>query len=235
MRTTSRSDHLPTTREIREVFAEEVNALGGSVANVYDNGVLLIARAVLDAHADVRPGDSVRAGIALRALGPEALVYPYTFRLVCSNGAIAAHALEGRRVARVEDAAMLAPAYEAAVASSEIRDAIRACASPGAFAAVTSGLRSAAETGADVALQLLPFLAHLPQHAVESALPYILRRFEGGTDRSAFGLLNAVTSVARDTNDPETRWRLEELGGSMPARLVPSRPTQATTGALAAV
>ena len=27
--------------------------------------------------------------------------------------------------------------------------------------------------------------------------------------------MNAVTSVARDTRDPETRWRLEELGGGI--------------------
>jgi len=235
MRTTSRSDHLPTTREIREVFAEEVEALGGTVANVYDNGALLIARAVLSAHADIRPGDGMRAGVALRALGPEALVYPYTIRLVCSNGAIAAHALEGRRVARVESSGMIAPSYEATVASAAIRDAVRVCATPDAFAAVTSGLRSAAETGADVALHLLPFLTHLPRHAVESALPYILRRFEEGPDRSAFGLLNAVTSVARDTTDPETRWQLESLGGSMPARLLPQRPTSTPTAELASV
>jgi hypothetical protein len=50
-------------------------------------------------------------------------------------------------------------------------------------------------------------------------LPLIVERFTLGRDRSAFGLLNAVTSVARDTRDPETRWRLEELGGTMPAHL----------------
>ncbi len=27
--------------------------------------------------------------------------------------------------------------------------------------------------------------------------------------------MNAVTSVARDTRDPVTRWRLEELGGQI--------------------
>jgi hypothetical protein len=29
--------------------------------------------------------------------------------------------------------------------------------------------------------------------------------------------MNAVTSVARDTRDPELRWRLEEFGGGIPA------------------
>jgi hypothetical protein len=27
--------------------------------------------------------------------------------------------------------------------------------------------------------------------------------------------MNAITSLARDTRDPERRWRLEELGGGM--------------------
>jgi hypothetical protein len=29
--------------------------------------------------------------------------------------------------------------------------------------------------------------------------------------------MNAVTAVARETSDPETKWRLEEVGGSIPA------------------
>jgi hypothetical protein len=40
-----------------------------------------------------------------------------------------------------------------------------------------------------------------------------------GPDQSAFGVLNAVTSLARDTRDPETRWQLEELGGALPSHL----------------
>jgi hypothetical protein len=50
----------------------------------------------------------------------------------------------------------------------------------------------------------------------------ILDRFTKGSDRSRFGLMNAVTSLARDTRDPELRWRLEELGGAIPAGRVPS-------------
>ena len=48
--------------------------------------------------------------------------------------------------------------------------------------------------------------------------------FISGSDRNRFGLMNAVTSVARDTRDPDARWRLEELGGGIGARLRPRRP-----------
>jgi hypothetical protein len=37
-----------------------------------------------------------------------------------------------------------------------------------------------------------------------------------------FGLVNAVTSVARDQKDPQVRWRLEELGGGILAMRFPS-------------
>jgi hypothetical protein len=38
-----------------------------------------------------------------------------------------------------------------------------------------------------------------------------------------YALMNAVTAVARDEEDPETKWDLEELGGCVPA-LVPNGP-----------
>jgi hypothetical protein len=48
-----------------------------------------------------------------------------------------------------------------------------------------------------------------------------MERFFQEADRSRFALMNAVTSVARDTRDPEVRWRLEELGGGILAGRTP--------------
>ena len=45
----------------------------------------------------------------------------------------------------------------------------------------------------------------------------IMRQYLGNRDQTGFGLMNAVTAVARDQRDPEVRWRLEELGGGVPA------------------
>jgi hypothetical protein len=39
--------------------------------------------------------------------------------------------------------------------------------------------------------------------------------------------MNAVTSLARDSRDPDDRWRLEELGGGIGARLRPQKPADA--------
>ena len=49
-------------------------------------------------------------------------------------------------------------------------------------------------------------------------------------DDSVFGLMNAVTSVAREEPDPEVRWDLEELGGGIPA-MVPDVPKPSDTAA----
>jgi hypothetical protein len=164
--------------------------------------------------------------------GPDILVQPYTFRRVCSNGAIAAHALEARRIERVEAVEVFVPAYEVATALAAVRTAARECAAPKAFETVVGELRSAAEAEADVALHLLPMLARLPAEVASRVLPQILGRFAAERDRTVFALLNAVTSVGRDTRDPEVRWRLEELGGTMPARLTP-KPGVAPAAALA--
>ena len=43
----------------------------------------------------------------------------------------------------------------------------------------------------------------------------IMQRFARDRDQTIFGFMNAITSLARDTRDPQTRWRLEELGGSV--------------------
>lgn len=233
MPNTFQLEHLPTTQEILEVFTDEITSLGGRVLDVVDVDQQLFARAVLPVEADVRPSDSVAAGIAVRATAAEIVVHPYTVRRVCSNGAIAAQALESRRVERIQSVEVFRPEYEVAVILRDLRDAIRGCGTTEAFAKVTEELRSTVDVDADVMLRLLPSLARLPRHVVASIMPDILRRYTAERDRSVFGLLNAVTSAARDTRDPDIRWRLEETGGSLPARL--PRAPRATRAAPALI
>src|SRR5689334_17059289 len=112
----------PTTQEIRETFAEEIALLGGEVHDAFDDGARLFLRGVVPIAADVRPGDAIRGGVALRTAGPDLLVHPYTFREVCTNGAIRAHALQTRRVARVESATFDWPVREVV---ADLRDAVQ--------------------------------------------------------------------------------------------------------------
>jgi hypothetical protein len=210
--------HGLTTSELRTLFEEEIAAAGGSVLDVFDDGRCLFARSLLPDVREVQSGDGVQGGVALRASGAEVWVHPYVFRLVCRNGAVRSHALQTRHIVFEE----FALPDEAAGA---VRAAVRECLEPEAFADGAQEMRTAREKEADLALDLLPRLAGLPPHTKAFLMRQILERFSSEDDRSRFGLMNAVTSLARDTSDPELRWRLEELGGAIPALRTPRRPT----------
>jgi hypothetical protein len=222
--------YWPTPRDIEELFAEEITAAGGKVTDVYNDGARLFARSTLPQVLEVRPKDKVQGGVALRSIPGEIQVHPYVFRRVCRNGAIMAHALETLRL----EAGQFPDSPDCVVeVTAELRQALRACCTEEAFTASTEEMRSAATIDADLMIQLLPALARMPQDTVAHVLPLIMRRFERRRDRSVFGLMNAVTAVARETRDPETRWRLEELGGGIGARLRPTpRPGNASARAV---
>ena len=51
-----------TTTTIREAFAEEILAVGGTVTEAFDDGRRLFARSVLARSCEVLPDDRVRHG-----------------------------------------------------------------------------------------------------------------------------------------------------------------------------
>jgi hypothetical protein len=208
--------YLPAAPEILETFEQEVRELGGTVRDVYAEGDLLYARAVLPSQMDVRPGDRVHGGIAVRTHDTEILVHPYTYRVVCTNGAILASPMASRVVERV-DLAAATPIINAVL--DELRAALHVGGASPTLDTAVRAMRSAAERDADLLIELMPALPHMPPGVRASVLRSIVRRYETDGDRSVLGLVNAVTSVARDTVDPDLRWRLEEVGGGMLARV----------------
>jgi hypothetical protein len=125
--------YLPAGPEILEALEQEVRDLGGNVPDVYAEGDLLYARAVLAGAAEARPGDRIHGGVAVRTHDTEILIHPYSYRVVCTNGAIAAFATGSRVVERVEVAA---PGTAINAVLDELRAAIRAAAAPAARRAV---------------------------------------------------------------------------------------------------
>jgi hypothetical protein len=207
-----------TTRDVAQVFAEEIEALGGRVCDRFDDtGCRLFLRSILPEEREVRRRDRLQGGVAVMASEVEIRVHPYVFRQVCSNGAIRCHAVQTRtvEVPSVE--------WEAHDAILELRDAVRACAQRGAFIEGVDEIRSTlAERDVDVLLTLMPMLSSLPGGVLGKTVRSIMSRAmderRGGVGRGAtrFAWMNAITSVARDTRDPELRWRLEEIGGGVP-------------------
>lgn len=220
------STRAPTTQEIQAVIVEEVTRAGGTVLNCLVDEDRLYLRSVLPGIREVLPGDTFQGGVAAMATEAEVFVHPYTFRQVCSNGAIFAQAIQTRRVQRARSDASDLIIHELI---AELRDAVRACSEPEAFSTAAKQMRSAVEMRTDLMLQLLSHLSRGSQ-SLAASLPAILRRFTEGRDDSVFGLMNAVTSVARDEPRPETRWRLEELGGAVLQDL-PLTPRPGSTAA----
>lgn len=199
---------IPSTAELRDVFQETVDALGGAVKEVFDDGRCLFGRSVLPWKSEVASGDEVQAGVAIRGLDGEVAVHPYLFRQVCRNGAILAQSVGTRQVEWMEG---LDPGWMIA----EVREAIQACAEPGGFRAVVDRLRDARHTEVNVLLNLTSHLTALPPDLIREILEHVTREYERGGDESRYGFINAVTAVARTTRDPEAKWDLEVLGGRL--------------------
>jgi hypothetical protein len=206
------------TREIAEIFAQAITSLDGEVTDLFDDAARLFGRSVLPPQEQVQPGDAVQGGVALMVFEGDVWIHPYVFRRVCTNGAIRAHATQTTRL----DLPILQGQSEYFVAS--LRQAIRACAAPDVLKVGSSEMRSAIEQQADLAITLMPLFSRLPAETRSQVLMSIVERFTAQGDHSRFGLMNAVTSIARDTPDPQIRWRLEEFGGGIPARLQSSNP-----------
>jgi hypothetical protein len=203
------------THEILEAFTEKISARDGKVTETFHQPGLLFARSVLPQTEEIRVGDQLQGGVALRATDTAAWVYPYVFRLVCKNGAIMTRAAEGREIPNLDSV----PVFEAVTL---VREAVESCCDRNAFATAAGQMRTAAQQPIDASLSRMPFLSRVSSLNPEFARQ-IFERFFHGKDRTRYGFMNAVTSVARDTRDHAARWRLEELGGQI-AVMQPAEP-----------
>jgi hypothetical protein len=142
-----------TTGRVLAVFAEEVRARRGEVTQTFDDGKRLFSRAVLPHVAEVGPGDQVRGGVAIKATGDGVWLYPYTFRRICSNGAIAVRTLEERPIA---DPHLQPPE----LVLEAVRSTVEACCKAEVFTGAVREMRKGREaTATDLLLLVLPLLS----------------------------------------------------------------------------
>jgi hypothetical protein len=198
--------------QIESIFSEELTNAGGKVTDTFANRGLLFTRSTLPEFTEVAPKDRLQPGVALRANDAEIVVSPYIFRLVCTNGAIAARAVHSRRISR--DEWFLDDQAESDLQTT-LRIAIRNCCQREAFAPPIDQMRQAIDSTTNMALMISTLLTRHRSSFARATMQEILGRYNRSRDRSTYGLINAVTSVARDTRDPQVKWRLEELGGEI--------------------
>jgi hypothetical protein len=201
--------------QIADVFAGEMEHAGGRVIDTFKDEARLFVRSLLPSTLEVGPGDGIQGGVALRATETDISVHPYTFRQVCTNGAIMARATQTRHIVR--DNWFLSP--DAAIdLDTTIRAAIRHCCQSEAFSASVNQMRSAKEHAVDMALMISHFMStRNKSDGMVRAMTHVLSQLDREGDRSAFGFMNAITATARETRDPELKWQLEELGGGVPS------------------
>jgi hypothetical protein len=219
-------DHTLSTSAIGDVFAEEIGRQSGRVTDTFDDGTRLFVRSILLKTDKVRPKDLVQSGVALKATPDGICVYPYVFREVCRNGAIMAHSLGARRLLGLED-------QTPEETLSSVREAVAACCSEGVFAESVAHFRESLQGEVDFALTMLSLMRRLPDSVSRAVMPQILDQFFRDGDRSRYGLVNAITAVARDRSDPDERWDLEELGGGVAANKISPMPHDATERGIA--
>ena len=66
-------------------------------------------------------------------------------------------------------------------------------------------------------MSLFPLISRLPERVASEVLASVLGELDESADRTLFGLMNAVTAVARETRNADLRWKLEVIGGAIPS------------------
>ena len=117
-----RSDWLAPS-EMLAVFTVETQAAGGRVFDPFQDKQRLFVRSILPSTREVGPGDKIQGGVALKGDELGISVHPYTFRQVCTNGAIIAQAVQSVRIDREE--------VEFADPAEAVREAVQACCARG--------------------------------------------------------------------------------------------------------
>ncbi len=230
----------PTNAELQALFLDATRACGEATVDVMDTGQHLFARAYYERSSEVRPGDKVRAGVAMRTLGDDVLVHPLVLREICINGAVRAHAVSTRCIARqrIDATTQSVHSYSIDMLRDELAATVQGCAAPASFEEGVEEMRAALHADAEQVLEVLNFARIVGSLGSSPAAQFVYRSISrlqrqlaqaGGRDRTAFAFGNALTAAGRDAPLPAARWALEEYGAAVfGASRAPSAPPVAT-------
>ena len=195
-----------TTEAIKDVFNDELYSRSGTEQDAYWDGDRLFIRGLLPQVEEVARDDELQNGIALRATETKVFVHPFILRKICDNGQVVSMTIASQEVDR--------QFTEASWVEVKLRDAIDYCSQPKLFASNVFSISRAMTRSLDRDINLLSFFRqHLKGVSDQLVERIISRLFQ--EDATEYGLMNAVTSVARDTPDHEERWKLEEFGAKI--------------------
>jgi len=202
--------YLPSPAEICEIFRSEITDLHGTVASEHVTNESLFLRAVLPKSREVKTDDWISHGVAVRTEGPKLSVHPYTFREICTNGAIHITNINSQVIE-------LGTSFgDTSMVDCLFRQAILSCGSPEAFRRNLDDMREMMDRRVELEI-MISSMVRLRVRA--PIINEIIGRFARQPDRSGFGFMNAITSTARDTPNQEEKWKLETIGAGIIAWL----------------
>lgn len=214
----------PTTEEILGVVGNVAAARDAIVGDddVFDNGESLIVRVVLPGDlTSITKGDYVSSGFAVRASQNVVSVHPYVLRRICTNGAVLPSVAKETLLERVEvpTATSSAANFESSLVLNALEDELSECMNPDTILDWIAQVRATLQLDGMSILFSRHFRRAMTLFPDFDPFAEIFERFQrdNDPDRTAFGLLNAITATGRDARDPDVRWRLEEFGGQFPA------------------
>lgn len=172
--------------------------------------------------ADVKPGDTVQAGILISnsEVGHGAVsVQPLVYRLVCSNGMVVNDLGQRRyhvgRANQGEDTELFRDETLQADDKAfmmKIQDTVRAAVDEAKFGKVIDKMREATEAGIEAPVADVVELAANKWSLNKSEQDGVLQHLIKGGDLSLFGLSSAVTRTAQDVESYDRSTELEGLG-----------------------
>jgi hypothetical protein len=168
--------------------------------------------------ASIRDGDIVCGGLIIRnsEVGASALrVEPFILRKVCSNGLILERSLKkihlGRQTMEVGeiDWSEETRELEDRALWSKVRDIIRATFDKRVFQSWVEKLRESTKVKIERPIEAVDNIVGHLGLSEEQKLKLLMHFSEP----TKYGLVNAITNLARETEDVEEQVRLEEFGG----------------------
>ncbi|OGW81647.1 MAG: hypothetical protein A3G33_08310 [Omnitrophica bacterium RIFCSPLOWO2_12_FULL_44_17] len=172
-------------------------------------------------HAEVRPGDEIRAGLILSnsETGMGSLyVKPRLLRLICKNGMVTDLGVEqihlGKKLSEEFLYSDETQRLENELIFRKVKDMVTSIFSPETFRKLVSQLQEATAVAImepEKAIKNIVARYSLTETHKEE----ILKSFIDEGDSSKYGLIQAVTYIAHSEEDPQESTRIEAIGGDI--------------------
>ena len=210
----SSTTFYPSADEINSVFSEQVIKSGGRVTERFHGNDSIYIRATLNLAEEVFPGDIIDGGVAVRAVGPGVSIHPFTFRRICTNGAVIANPDSSVDLVRSESN----KESETSRVHDKICSTIKSLVDGQAFNQSVLEMRLVQSIQMDQLPRIMRAINHFS--ITPEIIDKILERFFRHEPQTGYGLMNAITAMARKERDAERKWNLERIGGGVPAFLL---------------